>query len=370
MVDTLDIVFFVNNISDSSIPLEVAAELSTCDLLVSVCSFYPPGDHSFDIDIRSLDGDSLLSHGAYRDLYRFLQRREPDVLHVHPNATGAVARLIGRVAQVPLVVSTEHGSHNDFGWLRNAVNGGTNWLNDMVVANSEATAESIRWWERALLAVSHTDLEVVHNGVDTDRVRRAVGEPPIEIPSGPLVGTVGRLVPVKNQARLVRAVAPLFRDGEGTLLVVGSGPQRKTLEDVAASEGVADDVRYLGHLPRDDVYALLHELDVFAFPSKAEGFGVAVVEAMAAGVAPVVSDIPAMREVVGDAGEYVDPHDTEDLEHAIRRLLADDTRRQTLAERARDRADRFTLTETVEEYRELYERYLRDMSFIPSDSGE
>lgn len=370
MSDSIGIVFFVTEISDSSIPLEIAAELSNRGLSVTVCSFYSPGDHSFDVEVLSLGGDSLFSFSAYSELYRFLKRRDPDVLHVHPNATGAAARLLGRLTRVPLIVSTEHGSHDEFGWLRNAVNGGTNWLNDVVVANSEATADSLRWWERALLEASGADLEVIHNGVDTDRVRRGVGKVPPNIPSGPLLGTVGRLVPVKNQARLIRAAAPLLRDGEASLLVVGRGPERKTLEDVAASEDVTDDVLFLGHLSRDVVYAVLHELDVFAFPSKAEGFGVAVVEAMAAGVAPVVSDIPALREVVGEAGEYVDPHDTEDIERVIRRLLVDVTRRRTLAQRARERAELFTLTKTVERYSDLYDRHLQDPPFNPSGPVE
>lgn len=370
MTGSLEVAFFVNSVSDSSIPLEIATELSDRSVSITVYSFYPPGHHSFDVDVEDLGGSSLFSTGAYRELYQLLERQNPDVLHVHPNATGAVARGIGQFVDVPIIVSTEHGSHENFGWLKNAINGGTNWLSDVVVANSNATERSIRRWERILLDVSRTDIEIIPNGVDVERVNKAAEKKPPETPSGLLIGTVGRLVPVKNQARLVRATAPILRDEEATLLVVGSGPEREKLEKIARMERVSNQVHFLGHLPRDDVYALLHELDVFVFPSKAEGFGVAVVEAMAAGVPPVVSDIPALREVVDDTGEYVDPGDTDDIERGIRKLLADGKKRRSLSERAQDRAKRFTLSKTAEAYLNLYERHLRDTSFISAGSRE
>lgn len=109
-------------------------------------------------------------------------------------------------------------------------------------------------------------------------------------------------------------------------------------------------------ISREEVYDRLAEFDIFAFPSHAEGFGVAVPEAMAAGLPPVVSDIPALREVVGDAGSYVDPQERSDIRSTIQDLLEDSAQRQHLGNQDRNRARTlFSLEKYVESHEQLYD---------------
>lgn len=355
----LDVVFFTNDFSDTSIPAEIANGLVDRGVDVEVCAFFSVEVQSFDVPVHSIEADSQFALAPYRRLYAYLTERSPDVLHVHPNATGAIARVVGTLLGVPVVVTSEHSTHERFSPVKNLVNGGTNWLNDAVVANSEATARSFGRWERALLDAAGAETTVIHNGVDVERIQDNRARPPVNLPEGPIVGTVGRLAPVKNQERLLRAAAPLVEPGSAALVIVGNGPEREALEATADRLGMSDGVHFLGRCTRDEVYATLRAMDVFAFPSLAEGFGVAVLEAMAAGVPPVVSDIPAMREVVGDAGRYVDPTDVEALRRALRTLLADPDERREVGRRSRERAlSEFPLSRTVDEHLALYERLL------------
>lgn len=359
MPSSVDIVHFIPDVSDTSFAVELAGGLNDLGLSVEVCAFFPPEKQSFGVDVHSLDSSSQLSARPYWRLYRYLCDRSPKILHVHPNATGAMARIIGRMAGIPVIVSTEHSTHERFSAAKNAINGGTNWLSDAVVANSQSTADSLARWERSVLNLSGTELTVIHNGVDEALIRRSESDPPPWFPDGQVIGTVGRLVPVKNYPRLLRAAVPLVEENDISVVIVGDGPERAALESLAADLEIDDDVYFPGYQPRDEVYRLLHSFDVFGFPSLAEGFGVAVVEAMTAGVPPVVSDIQVMHEIVDDAGLYVQPANVNDIREALRTVLAEPETRTQLSERARQRAvTEFSLSKTVASYAELYERLI------------
>ncbi len=137
------------------------------------------------------------------------------------------------------------------------------------------------------------------------------------------------------------------------LLVAGDGPLRPELERLELESG---SVRVLGHRP--DVRAVLAAADLFVLPSLREGLSFAVLEAMALGLPPVVSDAPGNPEAVGDAGVVVARGDTHGFAAAFRALL-DGPGRRALGERARDRVARgFTAKQMVGRTRELYDEVL------------
>jgi len=347
----------LNDAGEASIPLEVAAGVDTDDLSVDVCSFFKPDTDTFGVDVTWLGVSSQLDPRGYARLVRLVRRIDPNVVHIHPNATGSVARCLLALTDTA-VVTTEHNSHDHFGRLKRVVNGLTNVLNDVVVANSETTRRSFAKWERVLLSKTGTDVKVIHNGVDVDSVV-AGGEagtlPPL--PDGFRIGTAGRLVPQKNQAALIRAAAPVVTEHDDVhLLLVGSGELETELKALAADHGISENTHLLGYLPRRrDVYEFMGALDVFAFPSRYEGFGVAVAEAMVAGVPVVANNIPILHEVVGDAGVFVDANDTAAFSDAIADLYDDEEWRRDLAAAGAERIEReFSLAWTVDEHTALY----------------
>ena len=350
----------LNQASETSIPLEIADALPTESVDVKICSFYTPSDDSFGVDIHSLRAVSQIDPRAYVRLLRLVHRFDPDVVHIHPNATGSVVRVLLAATDVTLV-TTEHTSHERFGHFKQLLNGTTNVLNDIVIANSRATLDSFTRYERVLLDVTKTDTAVIHNGVDVAAIDTAAESPDLPFDSSAfLIGTVGRLSRVKNQATLLRAAAPLVSEFDDIALVfIGDGPLRSDLTELASDLGIKDSVYFLGHVDRQSVYEVMTVIDIFVFPSHYEGFGVAAAEAMASGVPVIVSDIPALREVVDDTGLYFDPMDVTTLSDTILLLYDDPAKRAKLAHAGEKRVRlEFSLESTAEKYATLYESFI------------
>ena len=117
----------------------------------------------------------------------------------------------------------------------------------------------------------------------------------------------------------------------------------------AALARYGDSVRRLGFVPDAELPGLYAASSIFLYPSLKEGFGLPILEAMAAGSAVVTSSLSSMPEVGGDAVRYADPYDVEAIRAALRELLEDPVRRAELAKAGRERAREFTWERTARE---------------------
>lgn len=152
------------------------------------------------------------------------------------------------------------------------------------------------------------------------------------------MATVGRLVPERGVDRLLRACGQLM--GPWSLMVAGTGPEQESLEDLAQKLGLASRIRWLGPIARNEITALWQDVDVIVAPSRStptwvERHSTVILEAMAHGVAPVVSAEGALPELVGDAGIIV--NSDEDLLIALQELVMDPERRASLGQAGRRR---------------------------------
>ncbi|MFQ6058834.1 MAG: glycosyltransferase family 4 protein [Anaerolineae bacterium] len=158
---------------------------------------------------------------------------------------------------------------------------------------------------------------------------------------GDYVLHVGTLQPRKNLERLLEAFAHL--DGELQLVLAG---KRGWLYDRIFRRveelGLGDRVLFAGHVPQEDLPALMSGARLLAMPSLYEGFGLPVVEAMACGTPVVCSNASSLPEVAGDAALLVDPLDVEGMAAAMERVLGDDELRAELIERGFERAKKFS----------------------------
>lgn len=175
----------------------------------------------------------------------------------------------------------------------------------------------------------------------------------------PLVVFVGKLRYYKGLQFLVSAMRGL---PNVRALLIGEGPEGEKLQRLAAELNVADRIHFLGELPDDEVVAHLHAADVFAMPSHlpSEAFGLAQVEAMAAGLPVVCCDLPTGVPFVnqhGITGLVVPPADDEALAAAIGELLSDNARRLAMGEAALRRAhDEFSVERMIERVHTVYEK--------------
>lgn len=171
----------------------------------------------------------------------------------------------------------------------------------------------------------------------------------------------GRIDLLKDLGTLVRAWAEVNRlRSDVTLLVIGDGNQRRGVEREVAALGLGGSVKFLGEMPQVRNYVA--SSDIFVLPSLAEGMSVSLLEAMSYGLAVVVSDIPANREVVVDGthGLLCHPGDARGFAHAILKLAADPALREKLGgEAARRVREQFVLDRMVDGYARLYARVLR-----------
>jgi glycosyltransferase involved in cell wall biosynthesis len=203
-------------------------------------------------------------------------------------------------------------------------------------------------------------LVVIHNGVDLPPRRaaevRGDARADLGIDTSALAGVyLGSLDPHKDALTAARAAVEARNDGAPVvLLVAGDGPQRAELERLAS---VSEAVRLLGY--RRDVERVLAAGDFFVLPSQREGLSFALLEAMAQGLPPVVSDAPGNPEAVGETGIVVPRGSVDGFVGAYRRLAGDARVRAQLGESARERvASSFRADEMVARTRELYEDVL------------
>ncbi len=226
----------------------------------------------------------------------------------------------------------------------------------LVIAVSEFSADEIA----THTPIPRDRIRVVPNGVDlarptpeqVDETRRAFG-----LHDHPYVFWAGTFQPRKNVRVLLDAFARLDPAVIPHRLVLAGPPGWKPDdEDGEVARSLGDRVRLLGPLERAHLFAIFAGADLFAFPSRHEGFGIPVLEAMAQGTAVVCADIPALREVAGDAAHFVTPDDLDGWVDALRALLSDDRARVDLVTRGAERVRRYSwdrcTAETVAVYAE------------------
>jgi len=219
----------------------------------------------------------------------------------------------------------------------------------------------------AALGLDRRALPIVPNGIDLSRFdgRAAAGGPPRltdpPVPAGKrLVVQVANVMPDKDYATLIAAAAKLARVRPDVhFLFVGRGTDSPTMARTVRRAGLDGALTLAGH--RDDVPGILAAADAFVLSSRSESFGLAVVEAMAAGLPVVVSDLPAFRELLADGREglKVPPGDPEALAGAIARVLDDAALRKALAAAGRRRARRFGHARMVRRFERLLQTVCR-----------
>ncbi|WP_438039288.1 glycosyltransferase [Sorangium sp. So ce128] len=276
------------------------------------------------------------------------------LVHAHNHLSLIYAAPAGWLHRVP-VIHTKHGVSQDMqgrSWLRRAASA----FVDAHVAVSQPTAAVVLGRRE----VDPPKLHVVVNGIDLSRfapdpAARARVRAELAIPRDAwVVGSVGRLSPVKNHALLVRAAATSL-PRNGRVLLVGEGAERGRLDALARELGVSERVLFAGE--RHDVPALLAALDVFALPSLSEGLPLALLEAMAAGLPAVATDVGGVSTVLvhGETGYLVPSDEVAPLAARLSELHANPARAAQMGRSGRMLAlRRYSAIRMAERYMDLY----------------
>lgn len=291
-----------------------------------------------------------------RSIAREARRHRASVIHAHhysPFIYSALARLWG--SDCP-VIFTEHGRLSDAppSPKRRLVN----HLFSRVPGRAFAVSEDVR---QHIIAEGFpaSRVGVIYNGISVgplpDASARRAARAQLGVTDDVfVVGTIGRLDPVKDFGTLIDAVALLAAKTQTLLIIVGDGDQRATLEQAVADRKMTDAVRFLGH--RDDARAWLAGCDGYANSSVSEGVSLTILEAMAAGLPVVATRVGGTPEIVdASCGRLVPARDPAALASALLELASAPEVRGELGRAARKRAEsRFTIERMVAEYAEVY----------------
>jgi glycosyltransferase involved in cell wall biosynthesis len=193
-------------------------------------------------------------------------------------------------------------------------------------------------------------IRIVPELIDLDRWKTALGSAHRERRPRASILCVAHLYPRKNVATLLHAMARL--ETRAALRIVGIGPELARLRDLSYKLGLTDRVTFLGHVPFAQLVHEYRSADVFCLPSRQEGFGIVLLEAMASGLPIVASCAAAIPEVVpdGECGVLVKPGDAEGFAAALDRLLNDPSARQRLGQAGRRRAVQYGAPLVAEQF--------------------
>ncbi len=279
-----------------------------------------------------------------RSLTRLMRRGQYDVVQSALFHENVYARIAGRRAGVPVIICEETSTFpypSLAGYLSLPVEFALARLATAVLPVSRASAEGLRRW----LLLGPPRVIVLNPCVDAVRLQPTRGPAGVRAELGLsqsdlVVGTVGRLAPEKGTRYLLAAFREVARAiPSAKLLVVGDGDLRRPLQQLSRALGLEARVVWAGM--RHDVGNLLQVMNVFAFPSLFEGFGLAVQEALWHGVPVVASALPGVKEMVTeDWGRLVPPRHPRRLADALVTLLQDESLRARLGRAGREMARR------------------------------
>ena len=314
--------------------------------------------------VHYIDGFERLGRVRYllhaRRVRRLVRELQPDLLHaLHLTSYGFLAGLCDVRPTLTSVWGTDVLEAPGWSPFHHLI---TRYA---LTRADHVTATGLRLANATLrYAPEAKPVTVVPYGVDLSRFQPSARNG--ARPGNVVIGAVARLSPEKGLDVLLRAAARLIESGTRLRVVLaGDGPQRGRLTRLAEELGIAEHVDFRGEMAHERVPALLAELDIFAMPSLAEGFGVAALEAQAMELPVVASRVHGIPDVVQDGrtGLLTPPRDPEALANTIRRLADDAELRATMGRAGRAFvAERYRWQENAAQMEQLYHHLLRSFT--------
>lgn len=329
--------------------------LNTTEFRSSVCCVRRGGEFAArirpNVPVVCMGLQSGIDPLTVLGMARLFRNSRVDIVHTR-NVTAFFYGLVAaRLAGVPAVVHSEHGrtfpERPRRAMAQRLMLRGTDAA---FAVSAQLRADLVRE-----LGVDRERFEVIHNGVDVTAFCAA--GPHVPSPRTMCIGSVGRLVPVKNYSLLLQAFARLPLSLPCRLVLVGDGSERAALSKLATELGILDRVEFAGH--RDDVAQLLRAMDIFVLPSLSEGLSNTLLEAMAAGVPVIASDVGGNREIVEseDSGLLFRCGDIEHAAAQLLRLVENATFRRSLGQAGAARVRKeFSIEAMIRRYENLYRR--------------
>jgi glycosyltransferase involved in cell wall biosynthesis len=300
---------------------------------------------------------------AFFEIWKLIKKSKPLIVHTHSSKAGLLGRLVAKLAGIPIIVHTPHG-HVFFGYFGS--------FKTKIFILLEKVASRITY---KIVALTNREKEdhimfriankdkfiVIPSGVELNKFKEVPYnekqnfKKELGVPQNSLiVGTVGRLEPVKAPEFLIEAAKYIIPKYPTTYFIfAGDGHLKQNLEKKASDFGIKNNIIFLGW--RNDIAKIISTYDIFALPSLNEGMGRVLVEAMALGKPIVASNAGGIPDLVthGKNGFLVPPKDPRELANYIQILIEDEEKRAKMGEAGKEMAENFSKEKMVELYKEL-----------------
>lgn len=302
---------------------------------------------------------------AFKALYKLYRTERPDILHLNSSKAGALGALAGRLARVPHIVFTAHA------WAWNeerplyarAVIALLHW-STVLLSHRTITVSHAVYDQMARFPFTKKKMRVVHLGITPlpridkgqARAQFIAREPALQEKINiPWIVTLGELHPIKGHLYALKALRNLSREGLNFVyLLIGTGEEKIKIERTIREYNLEGQVYCLGHI--QDAATLLSAYDLFILPSLSEAFGYVLLEAGAAEVPIIASNVGGIPEIIGpDMGTLVPPKNEELLADAIKENIKNSKAAHTASLTLKAKVqDYFTKERMVEETEDIY----------------
>lgn len=305
---------------------------------------------------------------TFLDIWRIIKKKSPEIVHTHSSKAGLLGRLAAKLARIPIVVHTPHG-HVFFGYFGSfktkifiILERFVSRITDKIIAlTNEEKKDYIKF------RIANEDkFDVIYSGIELDKFKELSEDKKqnfvkeLGIPEKSLIiGTVGRLVPVKGHEFLIKAAKYIIsKYPEAFFVFTGDGPLEQNLKRQALELGINNNIIFLGW--RSDAAKIISVYDIFALPSLNEGMGRVLAEAMALGKPIVGSNVGGIPDLVthGKNGFLVPVRNSEKLAKYIRILIKNKEQREKMGQVGKEMVKNFSKEKMVEKIANLYEELL------------
>lgn len=334
---------------------------------VEVCCFDSPGHFASSLSDRGIKVNLVKRNQSHYDVFfpfrlkRLLQHNKTDILHMH-SGTFFLGTQAALLADIPRMVYTDHGRHLVDPKILLAMDKFCGYFVKKIIAVSNELEKYLV----EVVRLPAAKITTIINGINTDVFTSGPKSPALldELkipPSHRIIGTVGRLAEVKDQVSMIKAFAKVLEEiSDITLLFIGEGPLLSVLQQTARDYNVAENVVFAGK--RSDISRLMNLIDIFMLTSLSEGTSISLLEAMASGVTPVVTDVGGNPSIVQHEvnGILVRPKDVSGMAAAISSLLNHDDQRDRYSRNAMNTVrNNYSLESMIDKYSDVYNELYR-----------
>jgi glycosyltransferase involved in cell wall biosynthesis len=302
---------------------------------------------------------------GFCDLWRIIKSGNYDIVHTHTAVGGFIGRLIAWINKVPVILWTIHGWSFDYPIgtpLRRCAIRAIEKFLDRLTDHYVAISGNMQEVGINAGISARGKVTLIYHGIETDDPIYGGNQTEAETKNGnPVIGTVGRLEPQKaiddflRAARIVKERFP-----QVSFMVVGDGPLREELQRLAITLGIEGSVLFAGW--QENVAEYLAAMDIFCLPSRWEGFGIILLEAMAMRMPIVATRVGGVPEIVeeGKSGILVSPGNPAELADGLCRLLSDANMRKEIGYyNAKKVKTFFNVKDMINKYEEMYKGFFK-----------